>query len=104
MLLANNKAIIKLILYLYVSANNFLVVIIIQSLADESKEHGVQVQVFDLSKDFDIIQHIFVRVDSNLLSCFCVLSFNRILFARDETRNIGVRSKFSENYLLKIHR
>ena len=71
--------------HLYVCVNDFLVLLISHSFPDESKYHRVKINVLDLSYNFDVIQQVLVRVDSNLLSCVFVLSVDRLLFARYET-------------------
>ena len=57
-------------LHLEVCVNDFLVFLIGHSFPYESKKHRVKVKVLDLNKNFDMLQLVLVRIDSN-----CCLSF-----------------------------
>ena len=63
---------------------DFLVILICHSFPDESKKHRIEIKVFDLSENFDMLQHVLVRVNSNLLSFLCGNCLIGGLFARDE--------------------
>ena len=52
--------------------NDFLVFLIGHSFPDESKKHRIEINVFDLSENFDMLQFVLVRIDGNLLSFLCV--------------------------------
>lgn len=63
-----------------------MVLFISHSFSDEGKYHRIKIKVLDLSENFNIIEHVFVWVDSNL-DCIISCEDSPLILADIKTMN-----------------